>query len=372
MRLPEFKLERYFAQWEFTTPHLLCASDVETLKCAELLSMADEETRALWDGLSLGYTESAGHRLLREAIAGLYETVAPEEVLVFAGAEEAIFVLSNVLLGPGDHAVAVWPAYESLIEVGRATGAEVTLVRLEESGGWQLDLSAVQAAVRTNTRLIVVNFPNNPTGAMIDRAMLDGLVRLAAEAGAILFSDEVYRLLEYDAADRLPAAADLSRSAISLGVMSKAFGLAGLRIGWIATHDADLLHRMAAFKDYTTICSSAPSEILAIIALRASETILRRNRDIVLTNLALLDVFFRRHSDRLSWVRPAAGAIGFAKLLGSVAVDEFARDLVEKQGVLILPGTVYGDQRNHFRVGFGRRNFPESLQHFETYLARRG
>ena len=274
MRIADFALERYFARWEFSVEHLLCASDVQGLPMSELLALADDETRALWDGLTLGYAESSGHPLLRREIAAMYDGLAPEDVLVFAGAEEGIFCLVNVLLGPGDHAVVTWPGYQSLYEIARATGADVTLHELREDAGWALDLDLLRGQVTSATRLIVVNAPHNPTGMLPDRSTFDGLVAIAEEAGAYLLLDEVYRFLEFDDDDRLPAAADATERGVSLGVMSKSFALAGLRIGWLATRDRDLLERCASFKDYTTICASAPSEILAIIGLRARETVL--------------------------------------------------------------------------------------------------
>ena len=237
---------------------------------ADLLALADDETRALWADLRLGYTESTGHPLLRREIASLYETIEPDEVLTFAGAEEAIFCLLNVLLGPGDHAIVTWPGYQSLYEVARAAGADVTLHELREDAGWALDLDLLRRQVTPATRLIVVNAPHNPTGMLPDRATYDGLVAIAADAGAYLLMDEVYRGLEVDPADRLPAGADALPTGISVGVMSKSFAMAGLRIGWLASHDRDLLARVAAFKDYTTICSSGPSEILAIIGVAGS------------------------------------------------------------------------------------------------------
>ncbi len=368
MRLADFKLERYFARHEFSARYLLCASDVESLRMDELLAMAAEEERALWDTLALGYTESAGHPLLRAEIAGLYDDIAPEQVLVFSGAEEAVFVLVSALLGPGDHALVTWPAYQSLHEVARASGADVTPLPLAEERGWQLDPSAVRRALRPNTRLLIVNFPHNPTGALLGRDAFGELVGIAEEAGITLLSDEVYRLLEHDPADRLPAAADLSGRAASLGVMSKAFGLAGLRIGWLAARNEDLLRRCAAYKDYTTICCSAPSEVLAIIALRARERILRRNREIVAGNLALLDRFLDRHPETFSWSRPRAGATGFPRLLTGTPIERWTRELVERHGVLLLPGTVYDDSENHFRIGFGRRSFAEGLARLEEAL----
>ena len=368
MRLPEFELERFFARWEFNVPHLLCASDVETHRLDQLLALADDDSRGLWTDLSLGYTESAGHPLLRAEVASLYETASAGEVLVFAGAEEAIFVLANVLLGPGEHAVVVWPAYQSLYDVARSTGAEVTLVELDRDAGWRLDLDALRSALRPETRLIVTNFPHNPTGATLSKEELDELADIARRSNAVWLSDEVYRFAEYDDADRLPAAIDICDKAVSLGVMSKAFGLAGLRIGWLAAQDHDLLRKCSAFKDYTTICCSAPSEIIAIIALRSRQAILDRNKQIVLSNLSLLDAFFEQHAEQFRWTRPRAGAIGFPELLSEEPIETFAARLAENAGVLLLPGSVYAYPGNHFRIGFGRRDFSVGLEKLEAFL----
>lgn len=371
VRIADFALERYFARWEFNAHYLLCASDVEGYPMTELLALADDEMRALWDGLALGYTESTGHPLLRREIATLYDTIEPDEVLTFAGAEEAVFCLMNVLLGPGDHAVVTWPGYQSLYEVARAAGASVTLHELHETTGWAIDLDELRRQVTPATRLIVVNLPHNPTGALADRATFDGLVAMANEAGAQLLVDEVYRGLELDPGDQLPAGADATTRGISLGVMSKSFALAGLRVGWLATHDRDLLDRLARFKDYTTICSSAPSEILSIIALRARDRVLERSRAIVAANLDHLDGFFDDWADRFTWVRPRAGSIGYPRLtVPGVRLDDWAAELVEREGVLLLPGSQFGQPGNHFRIGFGRTDLPEALEHLETFARR--
>ena len=372
MRIAEFALERYFARWEFAVGHLLCASDPEPWPMTELLALADPETRALWDGLRLGYTESTGHPLLRAEIATLYETVMPDDVLVFAGAEEAIFCLANVLLGPGDHAVVTWPGYQSLYEVARAAGADVSLHELREADGWTLDVARLVASIRPETRLVVVNAPHNPTGMLPTVADWAALADACANAGVHLLVDEVYRFLEFRAADRLATGADLLPGlGISLGVMSKSFALAGLRIGWLASTDRVLLARCAAFKDYTTICSSAPAEILALIALRARETVLARSRGIVDTNITLLDRFFERWAGRFDWVRPRGGSIGFPRLTADVSIDDFAAELVESKGVLLVPGSVFGYPGNHFRIGFGRTDLPEALAGLERFAERR-
>jgi len=371
MRIADFALERYFARWEFAVDHLLCASDVQGYPMAELLALADDDTRRMWDGLTLGYTESTGHPLLRAENASLYEDLEPDDVLVFAGAEEAIFCLANVLLSPGDHAVVTWPGYQSLYEVARGAGADVTLHELREEHGWAIDIDLLRSQVTPSTRLVVVNAPHNPTGMQPDRATFDALVALAEEVGAQILVDEVYRFLEFDGVERLPAGADASPRGISLGVMSKSFAMAGLRIGWLATRDRDVLERCARFKDYTTICSSAPSEVLALIGLRARETVLARSRSIVADNLVALDTFFDAWSDRFTWVRPRAGSVGFPRLtVPGVSIDAWAAGLVEAEGVLLLPGSQFDYGGNHFRLGFGRADLPIALERLERHAER--
>jgi len=372
MRIKDFELERFFARWEFSAEHLLCASDVEGYPMAELLALADDETRGLWEGLRLGYTESPGHPLLREAIANLYDTVEPDGVLVFAGAEEAIFCLVNVLIAPGDHAIVTWPGYQSLYEVARAVGADVTLHELHEADNWALDVDRIRAGIRPETRLIIVNAPHNPTGMIPSQADWDALTRLCAEAGIRLVIDELYRFLELDPADRLTAGADALPGGVSIGATSKSLAMAGLRIGWLATTDHELLARVASFKDYTTICSSAPAEVLAIIALRARVAVLDRSRAIVATNLPLVEAFLARHAAAFSWIRPKAAPIGFPRLTApGVAIDDLAAELIESEGVLILPGSRFGHPGNHFRIGYGRTDLPVALEKLEAFVDRR-
>jgi aspartate/methionine/tyrosine aminotransferase len=371
MQIVDFQLERYFARYEFAARHILCASDVEGYSLRDLLSLADAETRERWERLTLGYTESAGLPALRAEVASLYESVRTDDVLMFAGAEEAVFLAMHALLGPGDHSVVAWPAYQSLYEVARSIGASVALVQLKHERGWALDPDAIRRAIRPNTRIVVINYPHSPTGTLLDADTFDEITTICDERGITLFSDEVYRFLEHDPATALPAAVDVSDHALSVGVMSKAFGLAGLRIGWIATHDGAVRRRLVALKDYTTICNSAPSEVLALMALRARDKVLDRSRAIIDANLPLLDEFFARRRDRLDWVRPRAGTIAFPRFLAG-DVDQLAARLVENEGVLLLPGSRFGYPGNHFRIGFGRSDMPDALERLDAFLDREG
>jgi aspartate/methionine/tyrosine aminotransferase len=370
MQIADFALERYFAQWEFAVDYMLCGSDVEGWQMADLLDLADDETRRMWDGLKLGYTESTGHPLLRAEIASLYDGLEADDVLVFAGAEEAIFCLSSVLFSPGDHAVVTWPGYQSLYEVARAEGADVTLHELREADGWRLDVERLIASLRPETRLVVVNAPHNPTGMLPTPGEWARLADAFADRGIRFLADEVYRYLETDDAALLTAGADLFPLGVSLGVMSKSFAMPGLRIGWLATRDRELLDRCARMKDYTTICSAAPSEVLALIGLRARDRVLARSRRIVADNLVVLDDLFRRRADRLSWVRPRGGSIGFPRLLDDEPIDDFAARLVDAEGVLLLPASQFGHPGNHFRLGFGRENLPVAVERLEAFLDR--
>lgn len=367
------KIEDFFGRWDPEVEYLACASDVDPLSLRELLDLADADTRALWDGLELGYTETTGHPLLREAIADQYRKTAASEVTVCAGgAVEALFLLAHSLLGPGDHAVVVWPAFESLHRIAPSLGATFTAVELDADNDWKLDLGAVRKALRPNTRALFVNFPHNPTGALPGLAEFTELLTMAREAGVTVVSDEVYRHLEYDDADTLPAACDLDERAVSVGVMSKAYALAGLRVGWFATRDESLTEAARTLKDYTSVCSSAPAEILSLIALRAHDHLIERSRTIVRDNLAHVASFFGGHRDTFAWSPPAAGLLAFPRLLAPVPVDDFVTDLVRDQGVLLLPGTVFDTTDNRFRVGLGRSALPQALDRMEQFLGARG
>jgi aspartate/methionine/tyrosine aminotransferase len=369
MQLAPFKLERYFADYEFTTQYLLCSSDCESLTIRDLLALGPE-ARAGFERCWLGYTESRGALSLRQEISRLYATIQPDQVLVHSGAEEAIFLFMHAALHCGDHIIVHAPCYQSLAEIARSIGCDITFWQAQERNAWALDPDDLQRHLRANTRAIVINMPHNPTGFLMTPEHWCTVNHIAQEHGVLLFSDEVYRESEYAPVERLPAACDINERAVSLGVMSKTYGLPGLRIGWITTHDAELYAKMAMLKDYTTICNSAPSEFLAELALRHRELLVQRNLDILLRNVALLDGFFARYPEQFTWIRPRAGSIAFPRLLGE-DVERFCHALVTTANVLLLPGTVYDDHENHFRIGFGRKNLPEAVARFEEFLQSR-
>lgn len=369
-----FALEVYFSKWEFAAKYHLTASDAQSMTVSQLLSHASAEDRERFDNLHLGYTKTFGAEPLLEQIARTYDTIATDQLLCFAGAEEGIYVAMRVLLQPEDHCIVITPNYQAAETIPLSICA-VTGVALDENANWALDLDKVRAALRANTKLISINFPNNPTGAIPSQDVFAALVELCRERGIWLFSDEVYRLIEHRPDARIPQVADIYERGVSLNVMPKSYGLPGLRIGWLACQDRAFLQSCERYKHYLSICNSAPSELLAEIALKAREAIVGRNRDLAHRNLGLLDSLFADFPGLFDWRRPDGSCVAFIRYKGPEGVERFTERLVEETGVLLLPSSIYRSElgpvpQDHFRIGFGRANLAEGLAVFRDWLMR--
>ncbi|MDZ4284465.1 MAG: aminotransferase class I/II-fold pyridoxal phosphate-dependent enzyme, partial [Patescibacteria group bacterium] len=352
MRGISFKLEQYFRDREFNLPLTLSSSDCETWTPSQLFALqgdaaACEEMRRRYEETPLGYTESQGHPELREAIARLYRTMEAENILIGAP-EELIYLTMWQCLEPGDHVIAMFPAYQSLYALAEDRGCEVSLWQADE--GWDFRIETLRVLLRDNTRMVIVNFPHNPTGAQLSgHVCVSLLAALHDRRDVILFSDEMYRFLEFRPGTRLSPACDMRENAISLGGMSKSFGLAGIRIGWIATANEALTERILKGKDWTSICPPAPSEILAIAALRAQHAILQRNLGIISQNLEVARHFFNEEFPGIfSWVEPRAGSVCFPRPLAYMPIEEVCAAL-ERKEVLLVPGSQFDYPGNHFR-----------------------
>ncbi len=369
-----FVLETYFSKWEFSARHHMTASDAQSMSVGDLLDLADLPADAL-NGLHLGYTETWGAPDLQQAIAGTYDKMKPENVLCFAGAEEGVYAAMRVLLDQEDHAIVVVPNYQAA-ETLPLDICAVTGVPLDAENNWALDLDDIHAAIRPNTKLVSVCFPNNPTGKIIPASDYAELIEICRKHGLYLFSDEVYRLVELDETKRIVQAADAYEKGLSLNVMSKAYGLPGLRIGWIATQDTDVLQQLERYKHYLSICNSAPSERLAVIALSVRDKILAKNRALMQANVKKLDGFFADYPDLFDWVHPDGSCIAYPKYTGRGSVEAFCEVLVEEEGVLLLPASIYRSELmetppDRFRIGFGRANIDEGLTAFRAFLDRK-
>ncbi len=367
----DFALETYFSKWEFQAKHHMTASDAQTVNIDELLELAGKSADDFL-GLPLCYTETWGAPSLRDAIAKTYESLNARNIICFAGAEEGVYVAMRVLLDKPDHAIVVVPNYQAA-ETIPLDICEVSGVPLDPENQWRLDLDEVKRAIKPNTKLISICFPNNPTGAIIEHADYRALIEICRENDLYLFSDEVYRLLELDDSKRIDAAADVYEKAFSLNVMSKAYGLPGLRIGWIASQSTEMLAKFEKYKHYLSICNSAPSEYLAEVALSVGEQLIEKNRRLMQANAAKLDSFFTEYSELFEWQRPDGGCIAFPRFTGRGGVESFCKNLVETAGVLLLPASIYHSElmatpADRFRIGFGRNNMDEGLAAFKLYL----
>lgn len=365
-----FKLEEYLGRYEFSAPYLLCCSDAETMTMKELLNLANQEEEEIWEKLTLGYTEVRGlPKLRRTIVENLYPSLDENAILTFSGAEDGIYCSLYALCDPEDHVIVLTPCYQSLKEIPMIKGCSITSIDLKEENDWRININAIKDAIQKNTKCVVINFPHNPTGQVITQEELTSLIKILDENGIYLFSDEVYRLLGEPFTPWAQPAAEIYPRAISLGVMSKSFGMAGLRIGWIACQDKELLKKIEYMKHYTTICNSAPAEILSCIAIKNKEVILERNNHITKENLGLLDNFMQKHRHLFSWIKPQGGCVGFVNYHGKDEIEDFCQRLVTKKGVLLVPASIYDHQSNHFRIGFGRKNMPEALSELEGFLA---
>ncbi len=372
--LPDFKLETHFSKWEFKARHHLTASDAQCISMADLLAMASPEERDAFNNLWLGYTETFGAPDLRRTIADTFEHRSMDEILCFAGASEGIFAANSVLLDKDSHAIVVTPNYQSHETLPLAI-CEASGIPLDPDDGWSLDIDRVAAAIRPNTKLMTINFPHNPTGAILPRDRYQALIELCRKHGIYILHDEIFNGLGRTGAEHLPFIADVYERGLSLNVTSKSLGLPGLRIGWIACQDGQVISKMERMKHYLSICNSAPSERLAMIALNNRAQLLARNRAIIDENLPKWTAFFNRHPDLFEWRIPDGSCMGFPRYLGPEGAEAFAQSLVEDSGVLVLPGSIYstrlGDMTpDHFRIGYGRDGLDEGIRAMENHVMR--
>jgi aspartate/methionine/tyrosine aminotransferase len=363
------------------------------------LARGDRELVEAYNRHPLGYTSNGGSLDLREQIAAMYgPSITAENILVFPGAQVALQVAACALTNGHTHSIVFDPAYQSTQEAPVHAGSQVTRITLRASNGWQIDPDEVRAAIRENTRYMVINEPYNPAGTLMSRELQSELISIADEHGIYMLSDEVYRLLEHDPADRLPPMADVYKRGISCVTMSKPWGACGVTIGWLAFPDLAIKQPLVDVQYFGTACPSRASELQALMVLRASDAILSKNLAIIRTNLRLLDAFVARYADLFEWVRPKAGAIAFIRFKGPLSSSELgehlaavsapclkpnglarrccARDTIERSrgqaAIGIKPAYCFTDvvtaDKDYFRVGFGEEQLPRALEALTRFV----
>ena len=368
MKLQSFQTEHFFAQYEFTAKHLLSVSDCETVTVQDLLQLAKLSLTDLGQ-LTLGYTESQGNPELREAIAHTYESVSGNDVLVLGSPVEGIFISLQALLDQKDEAIILTPAYDALFNLPEDLAGKAIPWELKpEENGWQLDLEKLESLISAKTKAIVVNFPHNPTGFLPTQAEFSQLIEIAQTNDLWLLCDEMYRGLEHSQTAPLSSAVDLYDKAIVLSGLSKTHGLPGLRAGWLVLKDKEMFQAILNWKLYTSICPPAPTEFLALAALKAADTLKQKNLAIISKNLELAESFFKKWSDLFVYRKPRSGSTALIELKQGKAT-EYCHKLAQDASIVLLPSPFMRFPDRFVRFGFGRERFEQALYAYNSYLA---
>lgn len=368
--LPPFKLEEYLDKREFTAQYMLCGSDVQTRSIKDILDF-EENALEQYMSLELHYPVPQGNIALREEISQIYSMCNKEQILCFAGAEEGIYASMRALLEKNDHVITLVPCYESLKLLPEQFCKVTTIpVELDNDGDWSVDLGKIKSACQPNTKMIVVNFPHNPTGFIPSIQFQEELISIARHSNAYIFCDEVNRFLEHKPEFRLPNIADVYEKGISLNVMSKSWGLSGLRVGWIACQDLSVIKKLRDYKHYLSICNSAPSEFLSLLALKHKDKIFKENVNLLQGNKKILKEYLLFRSDIFQWIEPKGTCVCYPKYHGSIPIDVLADQLFERYGLVILPHHVMSDPNIHFRISYGRENFLEAFALFKNHIEK--
>lgn len=368
MKVETFTLERWMSTWETVAKFDIAESGIYPLTTRELLDFLPPDDRKTVEDqlldLRLGYNEARGTARLRADLAATYEGVTPDQILVTTGAIEANYLLVNSLLDAGDHVVSVFPAYQQLGSVAKAIGCDVSLWRIVEDGGnYRFDLDELERLVTPKTRMILINTPNNPTGALLSNQELAQIYALAESVGALVLSDEAYRWLDIPGGEPLAdPMRNLGPLAISVGTFSKPFGLPGLRIGWIAATE-DIVRRCWSARDYISLAPGGLSDFLASVTLRVRDRLVQRNQDIMRQNLDYAEHWFAQHGELASWHAPRGGLLALMKYAVDLPSDQVANTLAADYSVMLAPGSTFGYE-GHLRIGIGQtpKIFAEGLE----------
>lgn len=358
MAYETFELERWMTTWELDVDCDIAESGILPLSMADVMELISPEAREALQRdlmeLPLSYSEARGTKALREILASTYARASADDVLVTTGAIEANFLLFNALLERSDHVVAVSPAYQQLHSVPRALGAKVDLWSAVNEDGFAYDLDVLESLVRDDTKLIVINTPHNPTGAMLDHAQLDRVVEIADRVGAWVLSDEAYRWLEIPGGESLPAPLhDRFERAISVGTVSKPFGVPGLRIGWFVANE-EIAQKAWGIRDYVSLSPAKLSDRVTQTIITERSAIFERNTKIIAENMATAIDWFAENQDLVSWTPPRGGLLAMLRYNLDIPSKELADRLAGEKGVMLAPGSAFGIE-HHLRIGIGQR-----------------
>lgn len=365
MKIKGFELERYFAKHEFKSKYLLSSSDCDGYSLKYILDCADREELRLWNDLKFGYTDSAGSLFLRESIAVQYKNISPDNIIVLSPGE-ANFILMNIFLEAGDEIVCMYPAYQSLYQIAADMGCKVKFWKPDEKMKYNIEV--LEDLVNEKTKLLIVNFPHNPTGFIPTQPELMKIIDISNKYNVLLFSDEIYHQLVHNERDVISSISDMCSNSVSLGGMSKSFGLAGLRIGWLVTKRPDLIRKILTFKDYLTICNNAAGEVLSYIALNHKEKFITPNIKKIIRNKDIFKKFVMNNNEFLNFSDTKAGSVALVRLKTDITSLEYCENIVRETGIMLVPSEMFNFGNTHIRIGFGREDFEEALNVWQKYI----
>mgnify|MGYP002519140097 CR=1 FL=1 len=366
MDMSSFLVDAYFTEYESKAKYMMGSSDSESLPLKEMVPdlsrYADEP---------LGYALGNGYLPLREKLSALYETATPDQIAIMNGGEEAIYVTMRALLKPGDEIVVQMPSYQSLSVIAKEIGCSIIEYRPSFEEKWAFDLKTLKTKITPKTRLLILNYPHNPTGACLTDMEMVSVAELCREHNLYLISDEVYRFLRMDESCSDASFADLYEKAVAFGSFSKTFAAPGLRLGWVVARSPELMHKLLAYRHFTSTCSNLPCQWIASELLDKRDAIMQRNNFIVRKNAALLEQFVTQHADLFAYVPPKGGTMAYVKLMDGQGAMDFCMEILEYTGVLLVPSSVLENSDEYLRVGLCRESFPACIQLVSEYLSNR-
>lgn len=351
MKIKKFGVEMYMNEYENDAVYNLSETCVSSMTVEELLDLIGDKEKVLEEMLSLklSYGHIEGSDLFKEGICSLYETMKPENVITAHGAIGANDLVITALVDPGDVVVSVLPTYQQLYSIPESIGAKVKIVPLNVENKFLPDLELLKSFMSDKVKLVCLNNPNNPSGSLMDEEYLQNIIDIVRPYGSYILCDEVYRGANHQGNHMTASMADLYEKGISTGSMSKAFSLAGLRLGWVAA-PIDVIEKVFVHRDYTTISCGVIDDYLAGLALKNKDKIFERNLKIVKTNIKILDEWIQSEPN-FSYVKPKAGTTAFIKMEFDMSSFDFCQKLLRETGVMLVPGSAMG-MEGFVRMGY--------------------
>ena len=373
MKIKPFKVEEWMNEYETQAKYNIAETCVYSISLEELFELLDADVNEFLGNFAsrrLTYGDIVGQPELLEGISKLYSKMDAKNIITTHGGAGANSLVISTIVGKGDHVVSVMPTYQQLYSIPESLGAEVDILKLKAEDGYLPNLDELRKLVKSDTKLICINNPNNPTGALMSDEILNEIVEIAREADAYLLCDEVYRHLNQDDV-YIESIADLYEKGISVSSMSKVFSLAGLRLGWIATRDEELKREILSHRDYNTISCGLFDEEVAAITLANKEKVLDRSRAIIRKNLAILDEWVKGQ-EHISYVKPSAGTITLLHYDLDIDSYSFCMELIKEKGVLLTPGDCFEESKT-LRIGYASDTdeLIEGLEKLGEYIAER-